>query len=95
MKAIAVQALLAIAVATVWLACLGFVRLKTAMDRLHCATFVNVVAGFSLTLAVVIQDGATSRSWKTAALLLVTLLVGAATSHAVGRALYLRGSEDH
>ncbi len=81
---------LGIAVLSVWLGCLGFVRLKTALDRLHCATFVNVAAGASVAIAVVVQDGATSRSWKTAALIALTLLIGAATSHAVGRALFLR-----
>lgn len=90
MKTIAVDILLGIAVLSVWLACFGFARLKSALDRVHCATFVNIVAGLSLTLAAIVQDGATSRSWKTAALLLTAALVGAATSHAVGRAIYFR-----
>ena len=94
MKPLLVDALLAVAVAAVWLAALAFVRLKTALDRLHCATFVNVAAGLAVTLAAVVQDGATSRSWKTAAILVLTLLVGSATSHAIGRALHLRDAED-
>ena len=85
MKAAAVDVL-----GSAWLGALGFVRLRTALDRLHCATFVNVAAGLSLTLAVLVSDGLTSRSWKAVALLLTTVLVGAATSHAVGRALHLR-----
>lgn len=94
MKAAAVDILLAIAVLSVWLGTIGFVRLKTALDRLHCAAFANVAAGVSLTLAVVLSDGMTSRSCKAAALLIMTLLVGAATSHAIGRALYLRGGKE-
>ena len=94
MKSIIVDMLLAIALLSVWLGCAGFVRLTNALDRLHCIAFVNVGAGISLTLAVLIQDGLTSRSCKTAALLVLTLLVGAATTHAVARALYLRDGED-
>lgn len=90
MKAVVVDVLLALAVASAWLGCLGFLRLKTALDRLHCASFVNVAAGTCLTLAVVVQDGLTSRSWKSVALLVAVMLVGSATSHAVGRAIYLR-----
>ena len=94
MKAVVVDVLLAIAVLSAWLGCLGFVRLAKALDRLHCATFVNLVAGLSLTLAVVVQDGPTSRSCKAAALLILALLIGSATSHTVGRAIYLRDGED-
>ncbi len=94
MKALAVDILLAVAVAAVWLAAIALLRLRTALDRLHCATFVNVAAGLAVTLAVLVQDGATSRSWKTAAILILTLLVGSATSHAVGRALHLRDAEE-
>jgi monovalent cation/proton antiporter MnhG/PhaG subunit len=85
-----VDGLLALSVLSAWLGALGFVRLRKALDRLHCVTFVNVAAGVSLALAVVVQDGATSRSWKTAALVLLTILAGAAAGHALGRAIYLR-----
>lgn len=93
MRETAVAILLGITVLSVWLGCLGFVRLRTPLDRLHCATFVSVAGGISLTLAVLVQDGLTSRSWKTSALLLLTLFVGSATSHAVGRAIYLRDGD--
>ena len=94
MKNAVVDILLAVAVLSAWLGALGFVRLRTALDRLHCATFVNVAAGVGLTAAVLVQDGLTSRSCKAAALLLATLLVGAATSHTVGRAVHLRQGEE-
>jgi monovalent cation/proton antiporter MnhG/PhaG subunit len=93
-KPIAVDLLLTISVLIAWLGCLGLVRLRTALDRLHCATFINVGAGLSLTVAAWVQDGLTSRSWKTAALVLLTLLVGSATSHAVGRAIYSREGDE-
>ena len=93
MKALAVDGLLALAVLSVWLGALGFARLRTALDRLHCATFVNVAAGSCLTFAAVLQDGLTSRSWKMAALLALILLTGSVTTHAVGRALHLRDGD--
>lgn len=94
MKAAIVDLLLVLAVASVWLGCLGFVRMKTALDRLHCAAFINVAGAAGLALAAITQDGVTSRSCKVAALLAVAGVVGAATSHAIGRALYLRDSEE-
>lgn len=94
MKAALIDVLLAVAVLSAWLGCLACLRLQRALDRLHCITFVNIAAGASLTLAVVVQDGPTSRSWKAAALLLLTLVVGAATGHAAGRAVFLRDGED-
>jgi len=93
LSAVAVPALLGVAVAAAWLAALGFVRLERALDRLHCATFVNTVAGPALALAVIFQEGATSRAWITAALVVAACAIGAAASHALGRALVLRDGE--
>ncbi|HEY3912048.1 MAG TPA: monovalent cation/H(+) antiporter subunit G [Stellaceae bacterium] len=90
MKELAVEMLLGAAVLSAWLGCYGFVRFKTALDRLHCAAFVNVAAGFAITLAVLVQDGATDRLLKMIAVWAVLPLAGAATSHAIGRALVLR-----
>jgi multicomponent Na+:H+ antiporter subunit G len=92
-KAVTVDALLALAVLTAWLGALGFVRLKTALERLHCATFVNVTALSFVTAATWVQDGASPRSFATTALLVFVLGIGAATSHAIGRALHLREGE--
>lgn len=90
MKTVAVEVLLGLAVFSAWLGCYGFLRFKTALDRLHCATFVAVAAGFAVTLAVLLQDGLTDRLLKMIAIWLILLLSGAATSHALGRALVLR-----
>ncbi len=84
------EVLLAAAVLSGWLGCFGLLRLRTALDRLHCAMFVNAASGFAVTLAVLLQDGLTDRFLKMLAILLILLLSGAATSHAVGRALALR-----
>lgn len=90
MKTILVEALLAGGGLAAVLATLAFLRLKTALDRLHCASFVMVATGFAVTAAAIVQDGVTSRSWKVAALFVLSLLVGAVTTHALGRALHLR-----
>jgi monovalent cation/proton antiporter MnhG/PhaG subunit len=91
-RSVAVETLLGLAVLSAWLGIFGFARLKTALDRLHCATFVSVAGGFALTLAVLLQDGATDRLAKMLAVWTILLLNGAATSHALGRALVLRGA---
>ena len=90
MRTPAVEILLAAAVLSAWIGCFGLLRLAAALDRLHCATFVNAASGCAVTLAVLVQDGLTDRLLKMLAIFLVLLLTGAATSHAAGRALVLR-----
>ena len=65
-------------------------RLRSALDRLHCTTFVLASSGPLLALAAFLDEGLTTRSLKLVVLVLTLLCIGAATSHAVGRALYLR-----
>lgn len=93
MRAGVVDALLVLAVIAAWLGALGFARLSTALERLHCASFVNALALSLVTAAAWIQDGPSPRSFSATALLVFVLVVGAATSHAVGRALHLREGE--
>ena len=81
---------LALTVAVAWLGAIGLLRARTTLARLHCATFVTVAGGLSLLAAVFIADGASSRAWKSLALVLMLLVIGAATSHALGRALVTR-----
>jgi multisubunit Na+/H+ antiporter MnhG subunit len=87
---VAVDIALGLVVAAGWLAAAAFVRMRTAMDRLHCSTFVTVVGGALLFVAVAFQDGATSRTWKTLFLIATSTAISAAGSHAIGRALQLR-----
>lgn len=86
--------LLVLIVLSVWFSQLGFARLVTPLSRLHAVTFVYVTAGASVLVLVLIADGVSVRAGKTALVLVVALLGGAATSHAIGRALWLRGSAD-
>ena len=90
MTAAVIAALLAVVVGAVWLGCLGFARLRTPLDRLHCVAFVNAAAGSALCVAAFLADGPSTRAFKILLTVLVSLCYGAALSHASGRALWLR-----
>lgn len=89
-----IATLLILIVVSTWFAQLGFARLGTPLSRLHAVTFLYVTGGAAVTALAFIADGASVRAGKTALILVVALVGGAATSHAVGRALWLRGSAD-
>ena len=78
-------------VAATWLGCLGFARLRMPLDRLHCAAFVNAAAGLLLAVTAFAADGASDRAFKVLLTVAVSLVSGAALSHAIGRALIYRG----
>ncbi len=90
MTAGVIAALLAVLVGAVWLGCVGFGRLRTPLDRLHCVTFVNLVAGTALTAAAFLADGPSTRAFKILLITLSSVGFGAAMSHAVGRSLWTR-----
>ena len=92
MSGAVIDVLLVVAVLGAWLGCAGFARLRDPLDRLHCVAFVNVVSGGALTLAAFVSDGASVRAGKLLLVVGVSLLAGAATSHAIGRALTLRAA---
>lgn len=85
--------LLALATLGVWLGCLGFVRLRGALDRLHCATFVASTAGPAVLLATFATEGASASVVKVVFLVVCLLLSGAVLSHAVARALTWRARQ--
>jgi multicomponent Na+:H+ antiporter subunit G len=57
---------------------------------MHCIAFVNTTAGTALVLAALLSDGISVRACKILLLTAMSLLAGAAMSHAVGRAIVLR-----
>ena len=85
-----IAVLLGLVVAGAWLGCLGFARLRTPLDRVHCVAFVNASAGAALTIAAFVADGPSTRAWKILMITVVSLCSGAALSHASGRALWFR-----
>jgi monovalent cation/proton antiporter MnhG/PhaG subunit len=87
---IALGIFLALTVAIAWLGAIGLWRARNALARLHAATFVTVAAGMTTIVSIFIADGASSRAWKSLALLFMLLFIGSATSHALGRAIVTR-----
>lgn len=92
MTQVAIGLLLGVMVASAWLGVAGFLRLRTTLDRVHCVTFVNAAAGLALVATAFVSDGASDRALKILLMVAVSLVSGAALSHATGRALLLRGS---
>lgn len=90
MKDVVVDVLLALAVASAWLGALGFARLKSAMDRLHCATFVTIGAGLPIVTAAFVQDGLAQRPFKILLLFGVAVVAGASVNQAIARAIFTR-----
>jgi multisubunit Na+/H+ antiporter MnhG subunit len=91
MRSLVIDGLLAAIVAAAWLGVCGFARLKSALDRLHCVAFVNVVCGLALIGAAFVGDGMSDRAFKILLIVAVNLLSGAVVSHATARALSQRG----
>lgn len=91
MRDAATGVFLILAVLSAWIACWGFLRCGTALARLHWVAFVNAVTGTAVTVAVWLHDGVSDRSLKTLALFAALIVAGSATTHAAGRAIFLRG----
>jgi multisubunit Na+/H+ antiporter MnhG subunit len=87
---VVVDVLLVVLIALAWLGSIGFARLRSPLDRLHCAAFVNVAAGSVLVVATFLADGPSDRSWKVLLTVLASVAGGAVLSHAAGRALLYR-----
>ena len=87
------SALLAAAVACAWLGCIGFCGFASPYDRLHCVTFVAVMAGAFAVAAAFTADGFSDRSAKVLLFFALTIVNGAAVAHATARATMRRGPE--
>ena len=86
-----IHGLLGLLVAVTWLGCLGFARLRSPLDRLHCASFVSAAGGVLLAVIAFAADGPSDRAFKVLLTVAATLAAGSALSRAVGRALLQRG----
>jgi multicomponent Na+:H+ antiporter subunit G len=87
---IVIDILLVLVVLSSWLACAGFARLKTTLDRVHCVTFLSATAGLALTVASFVADGFSDRALKMLLVTIVSLVTGAALAHVTGRAVLIR-----
>lgn len=87
---VATDALLALGVASTWLAAFGLFRLPSAHARLHCVGFAGAAGGVCFTAAVLVDQGGTPLGFKSIAAALFLLMSGALLVHITGRALRLR-----
>lgn len=90
---IAIDILLALAVLIAWITALALFRMRSGYSRLHAITFFNLVGGGAITAAAVIRDGVTPRTFQCVLIWLAVVSAGALLSHAIARALRLRGEE--
>lgn len=90
MKAIIIDILIALALGSAWLGALGFARLNSSLDRLHCVTFVYVGCGLPLAIAAFVSDGLSSRALKMFVLVIVALVAGASLNQTAARAIFDR-----
>ena len=90
MREIVVDVLLALAVASAWLGAIGFARLASSLDRLHCATFTTLGAGLPIVIAAFVEDGMAQRPFKILLLFAVALVAGASVNQAIARAIFTR-----
>jgi len=89
-KALVVDALLALGVASVLLSTLGVLVMRDALDRLHFTGPAATIAPISFAVAVLVEEPLSSAGIKS---VLVAVLVAATTpvlSHATARALRIR-----
>lgn len=82
--------LLVLTVLPLWLAALGFARLRSAYDRVHCVSFAAVASGAPLLALAFVADGASDRAFKVLLLVGLSVLSGAGLAHAIGRAIAFR-----
>ena len=90
MRSAITDVLLAFIVASAWIGAIGFARLTSPLDRLHCVTFAYVGCALPLALVAFVADGASTRAFKILLLVVVSLVVGASVNQAVARAIFVR-----
>jgi monovalent cation/proton antiporter MnhG/PhaG subunit len=89
--ALAIDALLAAAVAASWLGTVALLRLEGAYARLHAASYVGVVCGTLIVAAVVIADPLSALTMKALLMLAAMIVGGAVAIHSLARAMRERG----
>ena len=83
--------LLGLALIAAWLGAIGFARLRSSLDRLHCASFTTLGAGLPVVVAAFVADGPSQRAFKILLMFAVALVAGASVNQAIARAIFTRG----
>jgi multisubunit Na+/H+ antiporter MnhG subunit len=88
---VTVDILVGLAVAIELAACLGFISMRNAIDRIHYAGAGTVAGPVLVAVAVCVEEGLfTSNGLNAIAVALLLALLGSALSVATGRAIRLR-----
>jgi monovalent cation/proton antiporter MnhG/PhaG subunit len=87
---IAVEVLLAVAVGSAGICCIGLVAMKDLYERLHYMSTVSTISIGCVLAAVVIEQGWGQAAIKTSLIVLVMLIMNAVLTHATARAARIR-----
>lgn len=88
--AIAVESLLAVSAAAVWVGCLGVVAMRNQYERLHFMAPMSTVSVAAILAAVVVQEGWGQTAIKMSLILLALVFTNAVLAHATARAARVR-----
>jgi multisubunit Na+/H+ antiporter MnhG subunit len=93
-RALVVDILLALAVATTLVSSLGVLVMRGALAKVHYVTPVSMIAPVLLAVAVLVQTGYSSRSAQSWLAVLFMLIASPFLSHATIRAARIRADGD-
>lgn len=93
-RGVAVDVILAVAVALVLASAVGLLAMRDTYQRIHYLTPLALVAPLLLGLAVLVQSGSTVSSSLTWLALLFVVITGPFLSHATIRAIRIRETGD-
>jgi multisubunit Na+/H+ antiporter MnhG subunit len=90
MSKLLVEVLLAIAVITSWVCCLGTALMQGVFERLHYMATVSTISTFAILAAVVVEAGWGQAAVKMVFIAIVLLFMNAVLTHATARAARVR-----
>ena len=85
MSGLAVDLLLAVAVAAQLLSCAGVAVMCTSADRLHYASAAYTVGPVCVLAAVLVREHASANAWAAVAAIAILVLAGPVVVHATAR----------
>lgn len=90
MHSLAIDVLLGIVIFACWLGVLGMLRMRRPVQALHYLTLPATIGVIALTIAVVVESGASPVSFKTALIAIILLAINSVVTHATARAFRTR-----
>ncbi len=90
LHAILLDVLLSFTVLACWIGVLGMLRMKTPTQAMHYLALPAAIGMIALTIAVFVETGASSTSFKTLLVAIVLLAINSVVTHATARAFRTR-----